>query len=427
LISVPRGTKDLLPGEVEKWQHLEELVRHLCKLYGYQEIRTPIFEHTELFARGIGETTDIVQKEMYTFEDRGGRSITLRPEGTASVVRAYLEHHLYNQPQPVKLYYIGPMFRYDRPQAGRYRQFHQFGLECLGSHDPAVDAEVICFTWDYFQRLGLKKFTIELNSIGCPICRPRYTKALKAFFEPYQDSLCSFCRERLHRNPLRVLDCKVPQCQELGKNAPVLLENLCEECQKHFSDVQSYLRVLKIPFVINPRLVRGLDYYTHTAFEVVFSELGAQASIAGGGRYNHLVEAYGGPPVPAVGVAVGIERLLLALEKSGVELLPPKEPIIFVATAAGDSRPWLEQEAMLLLMELRNAGFRAEKDYLGRSLKAQMKSAGKIGARYVLILGEEEMAAGEVVIRDMRAGNQFSVPRENVLKTIVEMRDKEEG
>lgn len=427
MINAPRGTRDILPGEIEKWQYLEEIARRLAMNYGYQEIRTPIFEHTELFQRGIGETTDIVQKEMYTFYDRAERSITLRPEGTASVIRSYLEHHLESRPQPLKLYYIGPMFRYDRPQAGRFRQFHQFGIECIGSNDPAVDAEIIWFTDDLLKKLGLSDYQIEINSIGCPNCRPGYSSALKKFFAPYKNDLCKHCSERLERNPLRVLDCKINSCREIGSGAPTILEYLCEDCKKHFLKVQNFLEVLGVSFTVNPRLVRGLDYYTHTAFEFVFPILGAQASIAGGGRYNNLIDTCGGSATPSIGMAMGLERVLLALEKSGVDFFPPQKRLIFVATTKSNFPESLNKEALLLLKMLRGAGYRAEKDYLNRSLKAQMKLASKIGACLVLILGEEEMASGKVVIRDMFSGNQFPVLREKILDFIKDLQIKEEG
>lgn len=416
LTTAPRGTKDLLPGEVEKWQYIEQVARDLAKSYGYQEIRTPIFEHTELFLRGIGDATDIVQKEMYTFTDRGGRSITLRPEGTAAVVRSYLEHHLDGRPQPVKLYYLGPMFRYDRPQAGRFRQFHQVGIEAFGSNDPSLDAEIVSFTWDYFHKLGLSDIQVEVNSVGCPKCRPAYGRVLQQFVGDYAGSLCEFCRDRLQRNPLRLLDCKNPECQEILADAPRLKDYLCQECRQHFEKVQDYLRVAGIPVTVNERLVRGLDYYTNTAFEVTCPGLGAQSSIAGGGRYNNLVETVGGTSIPGIGVAIGLERVLLALEKEGVSLPIEAPQIIFVATA-GDG----DVEAFRLVTELRRRGFSAEKDFLGRSLKAQMKSAGRMGARYVLILGEEELREGKVTVRDMISGDQTAVRREEIFETLADL------
>ncbi len=424
MVIAPRGTKDLLPGEVEKWQFIEWVARDICETYGFKEIRTPIFEYTELFLRGIGDATDIVQKEMYTFDDRGGRSITLRPEGTAAVVRAYIEHHLDAQPQPVKLYCLGPMFRYDRPQAGRFRQFHQMDFETFGSHDPAVDAEIISCTWDYLTSLGLTGLHIELNSVGCPDCRPGFTTALKEYFRPRLDSLCGNCQVRLEQNPLRLLDCKVPQCRELGAGAPAITDHLCEACSAHFEKVQQYLRLLEIPFHLNPGLVRGLDYYTHTAFEVTVEGLGAQSSVAGGGRYNNLVEDCGGPPVPGIGAAIGLERVLLALEHQQIELPIPSAGLVFVATTEALSDP-LEGAALTLLMELRRSGYAAEKDYAGRSLKAQMKQAGRLGARWCVIIGPEELDGHKVLLRDMSQGTQVSVPRQELLELLGRMQNGE--
>ncbi|MGB9793132.1 MAG: histidine--tRNA ligase, partial [Thermacetogeniaceae bacterium] len=342
----------------------------------------------------------------------------LRPEGTAAVVRSYLENHLDTRPQPVKLYYIGPMFRYDRPQAGRFRQFHQVGIEAFGSNDPSLDAEVISFTWDYFHKLGLSDVRVEVNSVGCPGCRPSYGRALKEFVEDYADSFCELCRDRLHRNPLRLLDCKNPACQEKLADAPRLRDYLCDECREHFERVQDYLVAAGITASINERLVRGLDYYTNTAFEVTCPGLGAQSSIAGGGRYNNLVETVGGPPIPGIGVAIGLERVLLALEKKGVSLPIEEAEVIFIATA-GEGEG--DIEAFRLLTELRRRGFAAEKDYLGRSLKSQMKFAGRMGARYVLILGEEELREGKVTLRDMHSGEQTMVKREEIFGMLADL------
>lgn len=420
MINAPRGTKDLLPGEIEKWQYIEKIAGELTQKYGYEEIRTPLFEHTELFHRGIGDATDIVQKEMYTFKDRGGRSLTLRPEGTAAVVRAYLEHGLDRQSQPVKLYYIGPMFRYDRPQAGRFRQFHQLGIEAFGSKDPALDAEVVCFTWDFMYKLGLSDIQVELNSVGCPDCKPAFGRALQGYFMPHRDSLCPFCQDRLERNPLRLLDCKELKCRELVDGAPSILDYLCRCCHEHFDQVQKLVSLAGVSFNINKRLVRGLDYYTNTAFEVVCRGLGTQSSVAGGGRYDNLVETCGGPAIPGIGVAVGLERILLALQEKKV-IIPIETPdLIFVARAGED-----DPEVFRLLMELRRAGFVAEKDYLGRSLRAQMKSAGRMGARFVVILGQEESSEGNVVLRDMKEGSQKVIRRDAILKLLAESKHRE--
>jgi histidyl-tRNA synthetase len=425
MVKAPRGTRDLLPGEIEKWHYIENTARKVCEIYGYQEIRTPIFEYTELFLRGIGDTTDVVQKEMYTFKDRGGRSVTLRPEGTAAVVRAYLEHHLNNWPQPVKLYYLGPMFRYDRPQAGRMRQFHQLGIEAFGSNDPSLDAEVICYTWDFLTEIGLKGMRLELNSVGCPDCRPEFGRALREFMEQRRTSLCMYCQDRLERNPLRLLDCKDPHCQELLKGAPSIHQYLCPECREHFQMVQEYLNTAELSYQIKEGLVRGLDYYTQTAFEVVLDGMGAQSSVAGGGRYNNLVETCGGPQVPGIGVAIGLERVLIALEKQGV-VLPIKRPwYIFVATAGKDPSGKLEREVMRLLIKLRRLGYPAEKDFLSRSLKAQMKQAGRLGARFVIIIGTEELQEGKVVLRDMEQGSQKEMTYQEMFGFFEERMNKE--
>ena len=415
LTTRPRGTNDILPGEVEKWQYLESQIRLICGEYGYTEIRTPIFEHTELFMRGVGDTTDIVEKEMYTFIDRGERSITLRPEGTASAVRAYLEDKLYAGPQPVKLYYTGPMFRYDRPQAGRFRQFHQFGVEVLGSNDPAVDAEVMAMAMDFYQRLGLQNLELHINSVGCPDCRPVLRRELQNFFRPRLENLCKNCQDRLNKNPLRILDCKEIRCGENGVNAPTTIDCLCESCSEHFGQVKKHLELLDIPYVVDRRLVRGLDYYTHTAFEIMAPGIGAQSSIGGGGRYNGLVETCGGSPTPGIGYALGLERIILSMERQGVAIPSAPGPDVFVVTAGLA----VADEAFKLLFKFRFAGFSADKDYLNRSLKAQMKVAGKTGARYAVIIGEEELKQGVVLVRDMGAGEQKAVTISEVIGYLV--------
>ncbi|SHE57581.1 histidine--tRNA ligase [Desulforamulus putei] len=406
LTTRPRGTNDILPGEVEKWQYLEELARQVCREYGYGEVRTPVFEHTELFARGVGETTDIVEKEMYTFTDRGDRSITLRPEGTAAAVRAYVENKLYAMPQPIKLFYIGPMFRYDRPQAGRYRQFHQFGVEVFGSDSPAVDAEVIAMAMDIYERIGLKDLELHINSVGCPDCRPILREKLQEHFRPHLANLCPNCQGRFERNPLRILDCKNEKCQNIGRHAPTTLDALCAACDSHFELVKSYLDAVGVQYIVDNRLVRGLDYYTRTAFEIMARDIGAQSSVGGGGRYNGLIEECGGPPTPGIGFALGLERILLTAERQGITFPVTRGPAVFIATVGTE----VEKQAFTLLQQLRRQGIAAEKDYLGRSLKAQMKYAGKLDARLVIILGEEEVARGVAVVRDMQAGEQQEVP-----------------
>ncbi|MCL6612551.1 MAG: histidine--tRNA ligase [Peptococcaceae bacterium] len=410
----PRGTADVLPDDAGRWRHVEETFRQICREYNYQEIRTPVFEHTELFERGVGDTTDIVEKEMYTFRDRGDRSVTLRPEGTAPVARAYLENRLNAGPQPVKLYYTGPMFRYDRPQAGRYRQFHQLGAEVLGSDDPAVDAELIAMAMDFYGRLGLRDLDLHINSVGCPRCRSELRLRLREFFRPVHDKLCVNCRGRLDKNPLRVLDCKVERCDELAGNAPTTIDCLCPDCEKHFGRVKACLEGLGIPFTVNGRLVRGLDYYTHTAFEVMVPDIGAQSSIGGGGRYNGLVEALGGPPTPGVGYALGVERIILTMERQGAPFPARNRPDVFVAAAD----PSGEEKAFGVLFALRAEGLSADKDYLGRSLKAQMKLAGRIGCRFVVILGGDELKRGAAAVRDMAGGSQVELRLEGLSREI---------
>ena len=400
----PRGTRDILPEEAAKWHYLEARFKDFCHLYGFGEIRTPIFEQTALFARSVGEGSDIVSKEMYSFKDRGGRDLTLRPELTAAVVRAYLENGLGELPQPVKLYYSGPMFRYDRPQAGRYRQFHQFGLETIGTQSAGADAEVIAFCYRFFVSLGLQNLAIELNSVGCPVCRPAYKNILLPYLESIQGDLCPDCRQRFHINPLRVFDCKEESCKRLTAAAPTITGHLCAECGSHFSAVQAYLEKLNIPFNLNSRLVRGLDYYTKTAFEMTAGDQGAQASLCGGGRYDHLAEHLGGPPTPAVGVAFGKERILLAMDWQKVP--QASGPLFFVATAGAG----LEKEALYLADQLRQASLAVQTDLLARSLKAQMKYAGRKNFEKVIIIGEEELAKDRVILRDMATGSQIQLP-----------------
>lgn len=404
-IQRPKGTQDLLPGTIEQWQYLEETIRSVCRDYGYEEIRTPMFEATELFQRGVGQTTDIVKKEMYTFQDKGDRSMTLRPEMTASVCRAYVEDKLYGQPQPVKLYYIGPMFRYERPQSGRFRQFHQFGIEVLGADQPIVDAEVISLVWNLYQRLGLKGLEVHVNSVGCPICRARHREQLQEFLATRKSALCSDCQDRFERNPLRILDCKNPSCQAETVGAPTTKDTLCEDCKTHFEKVLAILGGAGVVYRINPRLVRGLDYYTKTAFEVMVEEIGAQSAICGGGRYDKLVEEIGGPPTPGIGFAMGIERVLAALQVQ--DKLPEEEPKLFAMLIALGEKAQIEGFA--LLTTLRSKGIPVGMDLLGRSLKNQLKSANRQGARYAFILGEDELARNVLVIRDLTLGEQMEV------------------
>ncbi|MDR3586685.1 MAG: histidine--tRNA ligase [Desulfosporosinus sp.] len=405
-IQRPKGTQDLLPGTIEQWQYLEETIRTVCRAYGYEEIRTPIFEATELFQRGVGQTTDIVKKEMYTFLDKGDRSMTLRPELTASVCRAYVENKLYGQPQPVKLYYMGPMFRYERPQSGRFRQFHQFGIEVLGADQPVVDAEVISLVWNLYQRLGLTQLEVHVNSVGCPTCRAKHRKQLQEFLTPRQNELCNDCRERFERNPLRILDCKNPTCQAVTSGAPTTHDTLCEDCSTHFERVLVLLGLAGVVYRVNPRLVRGLDYYTKTAFEVMVEEIGAQSAICGGGRYDGLVEEIGGPPTPGIGFAMGLERVLAALQVQNQ--LPEQKPKLFAMLIALGEKA--QNEGFSLLSTLRAQGISVSMDLLGRSLKTQLKAANRLGAQYALILGETELEQNLLLIRDLTLGEQIEVP-----------------
>lgn len=398
------GTQDILPGASERWQYVEGIARDICRRYNFREIRTPIFEMTELFQRGVGETTDIVEKEMYTFIDRGDRSLTLRPEGTAGVVRSYVENKLYGEPDISKLYYMGPMFRYERAQAGRYRQFHQFGVEALGSTDPALDAEVIALGYDFYTEVGLKGVRVEINSIGTPAVRAAFRERLLAFLEPKRSELCKDCQSRIDRNPLRVLDCKTDQRHFEG--APSILESLDEECAAHFEKVKAYLTDMNIPFEINHRLVRGLDYYTHTVFEYKAEGIGAIDTIGAGGRYNGLVADIGGPDQPGVGLGLGLERTVLLLENQQAEL-PNRHALDVYLVALGEAA---ERETARLVYELRKRGIRAERDYQARKMKAQLKSADRLQARYTAILGEDELAKGEIALKAMETGEQKLVP-----------------
>jgi len=421
-IQRPKGTQDLLPGVVEQWQELEEQIRRICKEYGYQEIRTPIFEATELFQRGVGETTDIVNKEMYTFLDKGERSITLRPEGTASVCRAYVENKLYGGPQPVKLYYMGPMFRYERPQSGRFRQFHQFGIEVLGADKPIVDAEVITLVWDLFKRLGLKGLEVHVNSVGCPQCRPEHKEKLQAFLAPRKEQLCKDCQVRFDKNPLRILDCKNPTCQEITQGAPTTLDTLCPDCAKHFAELQGLLDAAGVAYKVDPRLVRGLDYYRKTAFEVLVEDIGAQSAICGGGRYDGLVQEVGGPPTPGIGFAMGIERVLaakkLAQKEESAEM---KEYLMLVALGENAQR-----KGFALVSDLRQKGVPASIDLLGRSLKAQLKAADRAQAKYAAILGEEELEKGIIILRNLRLGEQEELALEDFSELVLNRYKNEE-
>lgn len=410
-IKVPKGIQDILPDDAPKWYYIENKIREILTKYGYQEIRTPAFEYTELFVRGIGESTDIVTKEMFTFPDRKGRSLTLRPEGTAPVVRAYLENKMDRSSQVVKLFYIGPMFRCEKPQAGRFRQFNQFGIEVIGTKSPVVDVEVIIASLEIYKKLGLKNLEILINSVGCKKCRAVYVQKLKEFIKNKIVFLCSECINRYEKNPLRILDCKKDNCQKIIKTAPIMTDYLCQECKQHFKEVKSYLDDLKIEYHVEPRLVRGLDYYTKTAFEIVSGELGAQNAIGGGGRYDDLVEELGGKPTPAVGFAAGIERMIIVMNQQKIEWPENKGLDVFIAKISEINT----DIAFKLLQIIRNTGLSADMDYSEKSLKSQMRLANKIGARYTIIIGEEELFKNMVTLRNMKTKEQKEVKIDNLI------------
>ena len=405
LTQAAKGTQDVLPKESGKWQYVEHSLLETARLYGFKEIRTPVFEHTELFNRSVGDTTDVVQKEMYTFNDNGGRSISLRPEGTAGAVRAYLEHGLHNEALPQKVCYLLSCYRYEKPQAGRLREFHQFGVECFGAGKPSADAEVISLAKSAFDNLGINNLHLELNSIGCPKCRPKYTAALKEYFSSHADELCDTCRSRLDRNPMRILDCKSPICSAVAADAPTVLDFICDECRDHFDGVGRHLNALGIDFTVNPKIVRGLDYYTRTVFEFVSNDIGAQATVCGGGRYDGLVEQMGGQPTPALGFAIGLERLHMVMQAQGCEYPQDKPCEVYIAPM-GDEASVM---ASSLCSRLRAEGFSAETDIVGRGLKAQMKYANKLGARFTVVLGDNEIAEGKARLKNMADGSESEV------------------
>ena len=400
-----KGTLDTLPSESHKIQYLEAAMRETAENFGFFEVRTPVFEHTELFQRGVGETTDVVQKEMYTFDDKGGRSITLRPEGTAGAVRAYLEHGVFNDGAPQKMSYITSCYRYEKPQAGRLREFHQFGVENFGSGAPAADAEIISLAHEIFSYLGVKNLSLEINSIGCPECRKVYHKALKDYFESRKDELCETCLERLDKNPMRILDCKNPECKKVSENAPVVLDYLCDECKEHFESVKAQLGAMGIDYSVNPKIVRGLDYYTKTVFEFVSNDIGAQGTVCGGGRYDGLVEELGGNPTPACGFGLGLERLLLLMEKQGAAFPSRKPCDLYIVSM--DEKSALK--AAEIGFELRKEGMSVQYDVVGRGLKAQMKYANKIGAVYTVVLGQSELENGVARLKFMEDGTEEEI------------------
>lgn len=420
----PREQRMYFQKTVIKDSLLKKIFCEEAKNFGYKEIRTLVFENTELFERGVGDTTDVVQKEMYTFTTKGGDSITLRPEGTAGAARAMLEHGVYNDGLPVKAYYLVSCYRYEKPQAGRLREFHQFGMECYGTACAAADAEMISAAASIFERLQIRDLELQINSIGCKKCRAEYHKALKAYFEQYKNELCDTCKDRLNRNPMRILDCKSPVCSEISKNAPVMLNYLCDECKEHFEKVKSYLDSAKIEYIVNPKIVRGLDYYTKTVFEFVSSDIGAQSTVCGGGRYDGLIEELGGQSMPSLGFALGIERLLLLMEAQNIEIPMPQNCEIFIGSMGDEAY----QKAFSLVTQMRKASLYAEFDVVGRGLRAQMKYADKIKAAYSLVIGENEIKNNKAVIKNMSNGNHYeiSLDDEKFMHEFIEIKIKEE-
>lgn len=400
MINIPKGTKDVLPQDAYKWHFIEDTAAEVARVYNLKEIRTPVFEHTELFQRGVGDTTDIVNKEMYTFNDKGGRSITLKPEGTAGAARAFIENGMSSGVLPAKMFYITPAFRYERPQAGRLREFHQFGIEVYGSEKPDADAEVIFAASSFLQKLGVKDVKLKINSIGCKTCRARYNQALKEYLAPNLDKMCPVCRDRYGKNPLRILDCKEEDCKKITAQAPRITDYLCDECAEHFNAVQAYLKAGGLEFTVDPDIVRGLDYYTKTVFEFVSGGIGAQGTVCGGGRYDGLIEELGGSHIPAVGFAAGIERLILLMENTAVPFPEEGKPDIYFAGMDDESR----RVAFSLALKAREQGIAAETDHMGRSVKAQFKYADKIGAKYVAAIGGNELEEGAVNIKRMADG-----------------------
>ena len=409
-IQAPKGTKDMLPQDGYKWQYVENTFKKVSKNYGFNEIRTPIFESTDLFLRGVGDTTDIVQKEMYTFKDKGDRSITLKPEGTAPIVRAFIENRLFNEAQPTKLCYVIPCFRYENVQKGRLRQFHQCGVEVFGSKEPSMDAEVISFAMEVLKSLGLKSLSLNINNLGCPECRPKYNEALKNYLKENYDSLCPTCRERFNKNPMRILDCKEKKCKEITKNAPIILDYVCEECSTHFDKVKELLGLLNIKYTVDPGIVRGLDYYTKTIFEILNEDF----TVCGGGRYDNMIEELGGPKMPAIGFAMGIERLIMTLSKEEVQI-PNNDYYDLYIGSIGDNA---YKASFKLANDLRINGTKVEINHMARSLKAEMKYANKIGAKFTLILGDDELNSRQAKLKRMSDGEITEVSLDEIDKLI---------
>lgn len=414
LTNAPKGTKDVLPNQVYRWHYVERKFDDICRRYGYKEIRTPIFEHTELINRGVGDTTDIVQKEMYTFNDHGGRSLTLKPEGTSPAVRAFVEHRMYAEVQPTKIYYDTPCFRYEKPQSGRLRQFHQFGVEIFGTPNMMADADVICLGHDFLEEMGIKDVVLEINSVGCPTCRETYRRALQDFLRPHYDELCDTCKNRFDKNPMRILDCKSQEDQDLVKDAPNMIDYLCDECASSFEEVKGHLESMGLEYTVNPRIVRGLDYYTKTAFEFVSNKIGAQGTVCGGGRYDNLCQEIGGPPIPGVGFGLGKERLLMLMEVNGVEI-PEAEPSdVFIVTMGDKGRI----KGLEILRELHKKGISAQMDTLARNVKGQFKYAARLNAKKTIVIGDEELEKGVVQIKDMDRHEQQEVSFDNILEML---------
>lgn len=412
-----KGTNDILPSNVHKWQFVESRMLDTARLFGFSEIRVPVFEHTEVFKRSVGDTTDVVQKEMYTFDDKGGRSITLRPELTAGVIRSVLENGLTNGPLPLKVCYVGGCYRYEKPQAGRLREFHQFGVECVGAAAPNADAEVISLAKQVLNNIGIEKISLEINSIGCPECRKKYQEALKEYFRKNIDTLCDTCRDRLERNPMRILDCKSPICKQLCENAPVVIDYLCDECENHFSEVKKHLNAADIKYTVNPHIVRGLDYYTRTVFEFVSGDIGAQSTVCGGGRYDGLIAQMGGQPTASLGFAMGIERLMMVLEAQNAPMPEPPVCDLYIASMGENA----SLKATALCSQLRDFGYSVQTDICGKGLKAQMKFANKIGAIFTMVLGDNELANNSAKLKNMQSGEEIEINLDELVDKLLNL------
>lgn len=414
LTNAPKGTKDTTPDKVYRWHYIEKKFTDICKRYGFSELRTPVFEHTELINRGVGDTTDIVQKEMYTFDDHGGRSLTLKPEGTAPAVRAFVEHKMYAEIQPTKLYYDTACFRYEKPQSGRLREFHQFGVEIFGTPNMMADSDVICLGHDFIEEMGIRDVVLEINSVGCPSCRTKYKKALQDFLKPNYDKLCETCKDRFEKNPMRILDCKSDEDRELVKDAPLMTDYLCGECSSAFEELKKNLDAMGLEYEVNPRIVRGLDYYTKTAFEFVSNKIGAQGTVCGGGRYDNLCQEIGGPPIPGVGFGLGKERLLMLMDVNNVEIPEPEATRVFIVTMGEESKA----KGLEILRNLHRNGISAETDTLERNVKGQFKYAARKNVKQTIVIGDEELKKGVVQLKDMDAHEQREVPFDEILSAI---------